>query len=330
MKLISISQYDERSMQLAKPVYDGNGRILLSAGKTIHEKFLNKLKEMKIEYLFVEDAESRGITLDEMMDMPSWLDVIQEVKKIYELVAAGKKIEAITIHKIVGRLVIEVRDRKLVVLVPSTAISEDLRPYAHVVNVCLLSLQMGKKLMYNELQLRDLAIGSLLHDIGKMDSADESQHPNRGYDILRSMKEFNLLSAHVAFQHHEKLDGSGYPRGISGEQFLEYAQICGAANMYENMISKEAIPAHEAMERMMTESDRGYNQRVIAALVQGVPTYIPGTTVQLSNSEKAIVIRIDGNLHRPTVRLLSSENELSLEDHPSILIQGIAEKIQTR
>lgn len=323
MRLIKLSDYDHTKMQLARHVYDGKHRILLAAGNTIHPKYLEKLRELGIAFLIVEDAESRGITLEEMLDMPTWMGAIQGLQDAFAQVAAHKPLPLVSIQKIAGQLLLEVKRRKAVLLIPSTTIANELRLYAHAVNVTLLALQIGKLLRYNDLQLRNLALGSLLHDIGKAVAADEKNHPEAGFHILRAVRELSVTSAHIAFQHHETLDGKGYPRGLGGSEILEFAQVCGAANYYENLVSIQSVPPHEALEMLMTLYGTKYLEPVVKAFVNGVPSYPPGTIVRLNSGESAIVVRIDSHMQRPVVRVLSTEREIDLAENPTVMITGI-------
>jgi putative nucleotidyltransferase with HDIG domain len=182
--------------------------------------------------------------------------------------------------------------RPIVVTIPSSTVASELKAYAHAVNVAIMSLQMGKQLGYNELQLRDLVIGCLLHDIGKAKVKLKDEHPEAGFQILRTIREISLLSAHITFQHHETLDGKGYPRSIAGSSFHEFAQICAVANMYDHLISDEQMPPHEALEVIMSQNGRTYSENVIGAFVKAIPTYPPGTKARLLDGNEVIVSRI--------------------------------------
>lgn len=297
MKLIPISKYDYHTMQLAKPVVDSSYRMLLAAGHAIHPKYLERLKALGISHLIVEDRESRGITLEEMLDMSIWMETVRELERIYTQVKKENKICVHSLKKLANNLVREVKYRKVLIVAPSTIISRELLLYAHLVNVTLLSLMVGKALMYTDIQLRELAVGCLLHDLGKIFTDREAEHPQAGFEFIRKEREINLLSAHVAFQHHETLDGSGYPRKMRGEDILEFAQICGLTNLYENMISRENVPPHEAMEYVMTLHGRKYVEHVVKAFCSTVPTYPPGSKVYLHSEEKAIVTKITSHIY---------------------------------
>jgi putative nucleotidyltransferase with HDIG domain len=323
MRLIHIDEYDYHTMQLALPIYDRFKRVLLAAGRSIHPKYLEKIKDMKISYLMVEDAISKGITIEDMLDMPTWLDAAANVKALYDQAKQTQKIDVSLLNKTAARLMTEVRHRQAIFLIPSTAIDHELRPYAHAVNVTLLCLQMAKKLRVNDLRMRDLACGALLHDIGKVAAEHVKDHPQQGFELLRKNREISLLAAHVAFQHHEHADGSGYPRGITGRQMHLFAQICAVANAYENLIAVKRILPHEATEMIMAQNETVFVPAVVEAFFKAIPSYPPGFKVMLSDGRAAIVTKITSHMHRPVVRCLESGEEIALADHPTLLITDV-------
>jgi HD-GYP domain-containing protein (c-di-GMP phosphodiesterase class II) len=323
MQLIEISKYDHETMQLARPIYDRMRRVLLASGRTIHPKLINRIQSMGISTLMVEDAESIGITMDEMVDMPTWMDMIDVVQKAYQLAEKKKTINIIELQKAVVKIIHEVTKRKTIFLIPSSSVADELKNYAHSVNVTLLTIQTAKKLHYTNSQLRDLALGSMLHDIGKVVSNEQKEHPQKGFELIKTQREISLLSAHIAYQHHEQLNGKGYPRGLSGDELLEFPQICAIANIYERLISNGTYLPHEALEFIMTKHEVEYKGKVVEAFLNSVPSYIPGTKVMLSNDKRAIVIGIKSHLHRPVVRLLHNSEEIDLAESPSILIKEI-------
>ncbi|MFE8701464.1 HD-GYP domain-containing protein [Cytobacillus sp. FJAT-54145] len=323
MRLISIDEYNPKLMQLAKPVFDKHRRVLLAAGRTIHPIYLKKLMDLDIRYLFVEDAISFGISMEEMVEVPTWIDATEIVQNAFKTVAQNKEIPIRDLQKLVIRLVNEVSKRKAIVLIPTSSLEEDLREYAHAVNVTLLSLQIAKKLNISQIQLKDLALGTLLHDIGKVLTKNEEDHMFAGFEYLRKVREVSLLSAHVAFQHHEAVDGKGKPRGMREGEIHEFAQLCAITNLYENTLSKEGLPPHEVLEFIMTKSGTVFSPDLVKLFVQEVPYYIPGTRVLMNNGRKAIITKIIGNLHRPYIRYLDTGEEISLASNYTLLITEV-------
>lgn len=324
MRLIKLTEYCEESMQLAKSIYDGQGRMLLSASQRIHPKLLERLKSMGISHLVVEDAESKGIALEELMDMPTWLDIIHVVQEAHVNASSGGALPVKKLRQAADTLIQETKRRSLAMSVPSSSITSELQLYAHEVNVALIALQMARRLEFSDQQLNDLAIGCMLHDIGKSVVSDIKDHPLAGFNTLRSVHEFSLLSAHVAFQHHERLDGTGAPRGIEGTSIHEYALICGTANLYDNLVSRHHMSPHDAVEAVMAQNDVSFPEKIVRAFVQSVAPYPPGTKVRLNNGEEAIITAIDTHMLRPVVRYLSSGEEISLVNHPTLLIAAVS------
>ncbi|GIQ71112.1 c-di-GMP phosphodiesterase [Xylanibacillus composti] len=323
MRIIPIDQYDEKSMILAMPVYDSQRRILIAANQTIHPKFQIRLKHMGIRVLVIEDAISKGITLEEMIDMPTWLDIAENIRDAHAAVRARKPIQMRDILSAAGKLIRETQLRPVLVPIPTSTISMDLAPYAHAVNVALLALQVGNKRGYNDLMLRDLAVGCLLHSIGEAVTADADKVPEAGFQVLRNVRELSLVSSHIAFQYNERLDGSGAPRGIKGSAFHEYAQIGSMCKLYDRAVSSEELLPHEAMEAIMAMSGLAYTHGVINDFVRAVPAYPPGTMVKLQSGKEALVVKITNHMQRPVVRELGSKTEIDLSDHPTVMIQGV-------
>ncbi|MGG3843453.1 hypothetical protein [Anoxybacillus kestanbolensis] len=92
---------------------------------------------------------------------------IDVVEQSFDAVRKKEELPLRSLFKLAVKLVDEVKKRKVLAVIPATSLEMDMQPYAHAVNVALLSLQLGKKLNFNDLQLRDVAIGALFHDLGQ-------------------------------------------------------------------------------------------------------------------------------------------------------------------
>ncbi|WP_374720723.1 HD-GYP domain-containing protein [Peribacillus tepidiphilus] len=97
--------------------------------------------------------------------------------------------------------------------------------FLHSFNVCVISVIIGMKMGLDRSKLKELAIGTLFHDIGKISVADhrqeeynEEHHTWKGFNLLRKNPEISKLSLGIILQHHEYIDGSGAPRGIKGDE----------------------------------------------------------------------------------------------------------------
>jgi HD-GYP domain-containing protein (c-di-GMP phosphodiesterase class II) len=131
--------------------------------------------------------------------------------------------------------------------------NDDLEDYlvVHSVNVCILSLEIGRGLNYNHQMMLDLGLGAFLHDVGMIrissilenkrklyiaEYNEVKEHVNYGLEILHNLDQSNNRISAIIRDHHERRDGSGYLRGLSGEQIDEYACVVGLADVYEAMV----------------------------------------------------------------------------------------------
>jgi HD-GYP domain-containing protein (c-di-GMP phosphodiesterase class II) len=187
--------------------------------------------------------------------------------------------------------------------------SYDNYTYAHSVNVCTIALIIGAALKMSRSDLEYLGISALLHDIGKMfiDSQilnkpgsldpDEyeqvKKHTRDGYELLKDKICISFISSHVAFQHHEREDGSGYPRGLTGDRIHRFAKIVAVADVYDAMTShrvyRKAMPSHVVIQEIKENADRKFDRSVVEHLEKIVAPYPIGSVLLLNNGEKVVV-----------------------------------------
>lgn len=200
---------------------------------------------------------------------------------------------------------------------------------SHSINVCLLAVLTAHKLNYSEEHLRTVAIGALLHDIGYVspDAANPAlDHPRAGFDLLRRSADIPLLSAHIALQHHEQVNGAGFPLGIRGDAFRQSAQIVAVANDFDhfvNEIDKNRLP-HEGIEYVMSKVDSSYDIEVVRAFIKCITPYPVGTVVKLSNGMTGRVCAVNESYPtRPVVVTRDRSVRLDLMKMNSVLINEV-------
>lgn len=220
--------------------------------------------------------------------------------------------------------------------------TKDNAQYVHAMNVCLLSSVIGLNMGLNYNQLKDLAVGALLHDIGKVgeppgsgSAANSSLHHTwRGFEVIKNKREFSLLVAHTALQHHEHVDGTGMPRGIKGSDIHLFARIVSVANIYDNLInglSKDSLMPHEACEEMMALSGTKLDRDILIEFNKSVSVYPNGTAVRLSTKETGVIVRQHRGLPgRPVIRVARGSTrysldvvEIDLAQHTTVFIEAV-------
>jgi hypothetical protein len=160
----------------------------------------------------------------------------------------------------------------------------------HTRRVAMLAVELGEQLGLSPTRLRSLAIGGLLHDIGKL-SVPESilckpgalddyeyevikLHPERGRDLLNELGGFDDSVSRLVLDHHERLDGSGYPRGLDGSELDLATRILAVCDVYDALVSsrvyRPAWDQDDALSLLRDESDVAFDARCIAALERAV------------------------------------------------------------
>jgi len=208
----------------------------------------------------------------------------------------------------------------LVIHLMSDRVVED-NPHYHPLNVMILSLLLGRACKLLPAELRVLGEGALFHDVGKYrvpDSVLRNPARNRheeefyrlhtlyGGELARSMGIFPPQAIAIIEMHHETLDGKGFPRGLSGEQVSLAARIVGLANRYDNLCNPlredQAITPAEAMTHLYRTEQGRWGKELLESFIHTLGVYPPGSLVQLSNGNVAVVLAVDqSDLLRPEV-----------------------------
>ncbi|MGE5403621.1 MAG: HD-GYP domain-containing protein [Candidatus Saccharibacteria bacterium] len=219
----------------------------------------------------------------------------------------------------------------------------------HSLDVAILSLSIGLSLGLSEANLIDLAIGAVLHDIGmtyvdpsivnkpdklsNQEMAQVQKHTEIGYAILRTYNELTIGISNIALQHHERWDGTGYPKGLERTKIQDYARIIAIADVFDALISdrpyRKGFSIEEALIIMEKLEGNYFESEAFGAFLSGIVLYPTGSMVCLNNGQTATVIRPgDRFSNRPVVatvldeqgKPVDSPEVINLEDVQSISI----------
>lgn len=214
--------------------------------------------------------------------------------------------------------------------------------YAHSLNVALISRAIGKWLKMSKHELDELTIAGLLHDIGKTEIPDEVLNKQGKL----SDEEFNLIKSHAmkgskilkkanldsdvvfaALQHHERSDGSGYPRGLESDEISDFAAIIAIADVYDAMTSARSYRAPKCAFQVIAafeeEGLQKYNTKYILTFLARMANAYQNSTVILSDGRSGKIIYINKDrLSRPMVQI-DEDNIVDLSREPSLTITSI-------
>ena len=225
--------------------------------------------------------------------------------------------------------------------------------YMHSVAVCAMMVALSKQLGLDEEQTRLAGISGLMHDLGKaampMDVLNKpgklteaefaiiKRHPEEGHRLLLTGSDVDPMVLDVCLHHHEKTDGSGYPKGLKDEEISLYAKMGAVCDVYDAITSNRPYKAGwdpaESLRRMAEWSKGHFDIRVFQAFVKSLGIYPIGSLVKLSSGKLAVVIEQTGkSLTTPTVKVFfSTKSNLRLT--PEILDLSkpdVGEKIVSR
>ena len=197
--------------------------------------------------------------------------------------------------------------------------------FTHMVNVSILTMGQARALGIEGRLLREFGLSALMHDIGKVRTPKEilnkpdkltdeefvimRRHTVDGAEILRRTPEMPILAPIVAFEHHLRLDGTGYPFGVKRESLNLATMLCSISDVYDAMRSQRAYQQAFPTERILAVLKRNdgtqFDQHLVRRFVQLLGIYPPGNLVRLSNGEIAVVTRVHApDPYRPRVRVL--------------------------
>lgn len=211
-------------------------------------------------------------------------------------------------------------------LLALTALKEyDNYTFTHMVNVSILTMAQARALGIDGALLREFGLAGLMHDIGKVrtpaeilrkpDRLTESEmvvmrrHVVDGAEILRRTPEIPSIAPVVAFEHHLRSDGTGYPIGVSRAKLNLATMLCSIADVYDAMRSQRAyqgsLPTERILEVMKRADGHQFDQHLVRRFTQLLGIYPPGTLVLLDDGSLAVVLQVHApDPHRPRVRII--------------------------
>lgn len=323
-------------MVTAKNIFSADGRILISANVELTERYVERLAQFEILSVYIRNPYFEDAVPPEIISESSRVKLIQAVQQQFIAIRENRKWDPAQFVALAEQIVGEVgQNAQSMVQLTDIRLHNEFT-FGHSVNVAALCALIGSALKYNRTNLVEVALGGLLHDIGKMKIATDilnkpakltvaeykimQTHAELGFEILRNSAPhvISLKAIHMAFQHQEKPDGTGYPRQLRGKEIHEYAKIAAVADVYDAVTSDRpyhrGLFPHEAAMLLAEGMGKQFDADVLTAFLARVAIYSIGSVVELSTGEIGVVTNVSlGMQNRPTIRLMLDKNRQPLE-----------------
>ncbi len=199
--------------------------------------------------------------------------------------------------------------------------------YMHSVAVCALMIALGRQLQLEESLIRKVGVAGLLHDLGKAMMPMEvlnkpgkltdaefrimKGHPEEGYKLLQESSGVDEIAFDVVLHHHEKTDGSGYPKGLKDGEISLYAKMGAVCDVYDAITSNRPYKAGwdpaESLRKMAEWANGHFDPRIFQAFVKSVGIYPIGSLIRLNSGRLGIVIdQSPKSLLTPSIKVFFS------------------------
>jgi len=318
---------------------------LLSTG--IKEVWIDTVKGLDVEGGKTEETVAAEVDdtlarVDTGSEIAHHIDIAQEAVRAVKICAQSKQAVASMFHEARMGKALNASDAlpiveeitSSVIRNPGALISlarlkdKDNYTYMHSVAVCALMVSLARLLGLNNEQIHEAGLAGLMHDIGKTMSPPDilnkpgkltdaefqvmKNHPVDGHKILLASNGIRSdVALFVCLHHHEKVDGSGYPDGLTNEQISLYAKMGAVCDVYDAITSnrpyKSGWEPAESIRKMAEWSHGHFDQRIFEAFVRSIGIYPIGSMVRLASDRMAVVVgQTEQSLLTPMVKVFFS------------------------
>lgn len=245
--------------------------------------------------------------------------------KIMEDVRLGRQVELDPVRALIRETVGSIVRNQDALIGLNRIRNVDQYTFEHSVNVSVLMVAFARALGFESPLIEEIGLGALLHDVGKSRIPDAilnkpapltdeefalmRRHVDYGFEILSQVPGISSVALDVVLEHHERIDGTGYPAGKPGEKISRFGQMAAIVDVYDALTTKrvyrDAIPPHEALRKFLEWSPGYFDRSLVQQFIRCVGIYPIGTLVRLESQRLAVVVETGRHqLLRPVVRLM--------------------------
>ncbi len=333
-------------MILARPVVSDDMSILLNENTVLTESMLGLLSSWGIQSLYIKEIIREGgeniysFVTERETFAGKYADIIRIIKDAFEKARYFKEVPLGQMEELTDRTMESLVDVTGVISHLASVKATDDYTFRHSLNVGIIAGLLGKWLKFKRKVLREVVLAGLLHDIGKTqipleilnkpgkltatEMAIIKEHPANGYRLVEDSDRLPQSVKFGILQHHERLDGSGYPAALKGDDITDYARIIAVADIYDAMTSltmfRRPLTPFEVVAEVCGEMFARLDPSVALPFVNNVRDSLIGYLVRLSDGTEARVVYLDKERFAQPVVKLAGGGYVDLEKRRDLKI----------
>lgn len=341
MRLISL-QNCQPGAKLARTIFTDSGAILVAQGVVLTTTILERLNRLHIEWVYVVDEWTDQLKPNEIVSEETRLHALAIIQQTFQSVASEpqqwqklfpEELLGVQLQQVMNTIIDELVKNPSALNLLGISCAVDHYLFTHSFHVTLYTIAVAWRLGLREQELVKIGMGAMLHDVGKMiipghillkpgrlteeEYEIMKSHAELGYELLKNGDDTLRFAAECALTHHERLDGSGYPRRLKGEQIHSYVRILTVCDVFDALSShrvyREALLPHEAMEILYVGVGNHFEYKVVEAFRNTIALYPIGLSVTLNTGESGVVSGYnEGMPSRPSIRILQDAKNESI------------------
>lgn len=343
--LISAVQPGE---MLAEAVIREDGYVVLAEGTMLTQRHIDRLRKLSFSFLDIELPANETMTDRELSRLEgfsaAYVSVVTDIKDAFATIRCFGEVPLCQMQELAESRIMPLTEARGVINHLRYMRRQDDYTYRHSVNVAIICGVLGKWAGYDGDAIRDIILAGLLHDIGKTQiplailnkpgrlSPAEMElmcrHTIYGYELLRPHKDLPESIRRGVLEHHERIDGSGYPHQLGHSRLHPFACVIAIADIYDAMTSdrvyqKKRTP-FAVVEEITTAMFGKLDPGICTTFLHNVRDYFVGSIIRLSDGREAEVVFMEGrSAARPIVRTMQGEF-IDLNSTRHISIEGLA------
>ncbi len=316
----------KKGMILAQSIFNHHGASYLVKGQPITTSYIQQLEKLGIPTVTVTSADPNFQLMppEDIVAEETRADAIEHVFEAFQETEHNGHLDVDMMENVSEKIIFDIIDRKANLVQLTDIRLHDTYTFGHSVNVAILASMLGMLCHYTKRDLQILTLGALLHDLGKINIPEDILTKN----TRLTNDEFNVIKAHplsgakrihvmehelpkssilaaIASEHHEHIDGTGYPRGLKGDKIHRYAKIVAIADVYDALTSerpyKKAYTPNIAHNIMCNITKGQFDPDLLKLFFNNVALYPEGTVLKTDYGFGIVKKSVFGKTETPII-----------------------------